>query len=163
MMGTGHRLVAASVTLAAGTWLDVQPVPALVAAALAVPFSAGRWSPDADHTWLALCGHRRAVHGWWWPALAGWLVWHFSAGTAPFIVYGPILGWASHLFPADWVFGKGGRDIPKGLPVLPFLPWRTGLGLRVTGKTRGSHSILESLATAGVALTLTLQVWSLVG
>ena len=69
------------------------------------PFSDGRFSPDADQTWLSAFGHRRGVHGWWWPALAG-----VALALSPFgavdALWGPIIGWGSHLFPADWFFGK---------------------------------------------------------
>lgn len=156
----GHHGVAAAVALGVPLVLhhlgiaEIPPEQALAAAVAAQPFAAGRLSPDADHTWLSAFKHRRGAHGWWWPALAAWGLLQTPAG-AVYAAWGPIIGWASHLFPADWVFGKRGRSIPKGIPVLPFMKWRTGLGLKVTGRDGEGHSVLE-LTASWVAWGLTL-------
>jgi hypothetical protein len=137
-------------------------------AALAVPFSAGRFSPDADNRgWLKRrLGHRRALHWWGWPVAV--LVGVAVAGL-PWPCFGPALGWFSHLWPFDYLFGKGGRSIPKGIPRWP---WRGsprhGLGLRVSAKqsaverlagSRRTHSFAESAFTVVLALVLMAEMW----
>lgn len=175
MKGLGHRAVAVSVALGvpqaldAIGWAHIAPEQAVAAAVLAVPFSAGPLSPDADlpGSWLARFGHRHGVHGWWWPALAAWGLLS-SPAAAIYAAWGPIIGWTSHLFPADFIFGKQGRSIPKGIPLIPFCgrrKWnRIGLGLRVTGRDGDGHSILEASATALVILGLIpWQLWTMLG
>ena len=168
-MRLGHHAVAATVALGLPLALarmghpGIAPEQALAAAVLAQPFSAGRFSPDADQTWLKAAGHRRGVHGWWWPALAGLALVLSGFGTV-YALWGPIIGWGSHLFPADWFFGKGGRSIPKGIPLLPFCKRRTGVGWRVSRRPkpwdrffkpkRGGHALGELLTSWVVVLAV---------
>lgn len=176
MMRFGHHVVAASVALALPAVLNrfglahISSESALSAAVLSQPFSAGRFSPDADQTWLKRAGHRRGVHGWWWPALAA-LCMIGTPLAGLYWAWGPIIGWTSHLFPADWAFGKGGRSIPKGIPILPCYSGRTGLGWRVcrqpgawnkifTPRRRGGHALGELLASLALCPVLAWQVWS---
>ena len=150
-MGFGHRVVGVATTLAVPLGLarfgvHTPPGEVVAAVVLAVPFSAGRLSPDADlpRGKLHRLGHRRGVHGWWWPGLAGAaLVWFGLGGI--YSLWGPIIGWSSHLA-ADAVFGKAGYGTPRGIPVVPFAPWRLGLGLKVAGEFWG-HAPLELVAT----------------
>lgn len=145
-------------------WHATQPLQVVIAAALAVPFSAGRLSPDADQTWLSHLGHRRGAHWWGWPVLtilAVELVWRATVGGhAPLALHGPALGVLSHLA-ADFWFGKGGRSIPRGIPLTPFRHSpRIGMGVRVSAKRSGleraligsrrRHSILEWVATCAL-------------
>jgi len=156
MMRLGHHGVAAAVALGVPLALGhlgiarIAPEQALAAAVLAQPFSAGRLSPDADHTWLRAFGHRYGVHGWWWPALAAVLLLQTPAAGI-YAAWGPIIGWGSHLFPADWAFGKGGRSVPRGIPLVPFAgrrKWnRLGLGVKVTGQDGEGHSLAEWAGT----------------
>jgi len=147
------------------------PVGQVVAAAvLAVPFSAGRFSPDADNRGRLkrMFGHRRAVHWWGWPVAVLALVAFLGL---PWPCYGPALGWLSHLFPFDFLFGKGGRSIPKGIPLWPWRGCkRLGLGLRVSAKrsaieraagSRRTHSLAESAFTVVLAFALTGELYLL--
>jgi hypothetical protein len=135
------------------------PVGQVVACAvLAVPFSAGRFSPDADQRGLLKrwFGHRRAVHWWGWPVAV--LV-ALAALGLPWPCFGPPIGWLSHLWPFDWLFGKGGRSIPKGIPLWPWKgSRRLGVGLRVTGRWT-SHSVAESVFTALLFVILLAEGW----
>lgn len=169
MMGPGHMIGAGVVSLGAGLVQiefarrtgQVEPLPlgeVVACALLAVPFSAGRFSPDADQRgrlrrWF---GHRRAVHWWGWPVAVMVVL---AVVAAPWPCYGPAIGWLSHLWPFDWLFGKGGRSIPKGIPRWP---WRGsprhGVGLRVTGRWT-SHSVAESAFTVVLAVALAAEVW----
>jgi hypothetical protein len=160
----GHRGTAAAVALGIPPvlgylgWARIAPEQALASAVLAVPFSAGRLSPDADQTWLSAFGHRRGVHGWWWPALAGLALWLSPLGGV-YAAWGPVIGWSSHLVPADWCFGQGGCSIPRGIPLLPFCPARTGLGLKVSGDLDG-HSVLELAASWAVWAVAAWLAWT---
>lgn len=161
MMGAGHRLAAVSTVLGIAAVLDVPPGQVLLTVALAVPFSAGSLSPDADHTWLSVFGHRRGVHGWWWPALAAALLASSSVAGA-FPCWGPVLGWGSHLV-ADALFGKAGHGTPRGIPVLPFCGWRFGTGWRVASRRRrGGHAPGEMVATWTLVPVIGWQLWLLI-
>jgi hypothetical protein len=181
MMGPGHRIGAAAVVVGVGmVQIELarrtgrfEPLPVgevVAAAALAVPFSAGRFSPDADNRgWVKRrFGHRRAVHWWGWPVAVLAVV---AACGLPWPCYGPALGWLSHLFPFDFLFGKGGRSIPKGIPLWPWRGCkRLGLGLRVSAKqsaieraagSRRTHSLAESAFTVVLAVVLVAELYFL--
>ena len=177
MMGPGHMAGAAVVTMGAGlalihTGRPVSSGEVLVATALAVPFSAGSLSPDADlpGRWLGWLGHRRGAHWLGWPLL---VIVALASNGAPFMAYGPALGWLSHIWPCDWVFGKGGQHVPMGIPRWP---WRGsprhGLGLRTTAANgtvsralvgNRSHSALELVATGGLVLVALVEMRALAG
>lgn len=182
MMGPGHRIGAAVVVLGAGmAQVEIahrtgrfEPLPVeqvLAAAALAVPFSAGRFSPDADNRGMfkQWFGHRGAVHWWGWPVGVLALV---AALGLPWPCYGPPLGWLSHLFPFDFLFGKGGRSIPRGIPLWPWRgSRRLGLGLRVSAKQSAieramgggrTHSFAELVFTGMLAVMLVMELYLLV-
>lgn len=175
MMGIGHALGAPVMVLGLGLAVDwtgratgvtIPPAQVAVAAALAVPFAFGRLSPDADQrkpVKKLVGGHRQTLHWWGWPVAAiaaimlGWPL--LLGGWAPFWAYGPALGWLSHIWPWDWIFGKGGRNIPRGIPRWPVKGSpRHGLGLRVSPQrsrveqaligSRRQHAILEWIVTA---------------
>lgn len=181
MMGPGHMVGAAAFTLGigivqietarrTGLYAPLSVAEVTAAAVLAVPFSAGQLSPDADQTWLKRFGHRRGVHWWGWPVAV--IVGLLAAG-APFPVLGPALGWLSHLWPYDWLYGKGGRSIPKGIPRWP---WRNsprhGIGLRVTARrswlerrligTKRRHAVGEWVFT-GVLFAVVLVELAVLG
>lgn len=155
-MGPGHRLLAANVAMGLGLVLPVTPAEVAVATVGAVVFSAGRTSPDLDNrpAVRAILGHRETLHWWGWPVLASAGLAYLGLGYA---FWGPVVGWSTHLIPGDWAFGKGGRSIPKGIPMWPWRgSRRLGLGLRVTGRERRwgrkkgqrrDHSALELTAT----------------
>lgn len=179
-MGPGHRVGAATVVVGAGLvqiglapragWEPLSIAEVAAAALLAVPFSAGRFSPDADNRGLLKrwFGHRRTVHWWGWPAAVLALV---AALGLSWPCYGPALGWLSHLFPFDFLFGKGGRSIPKGIPLWPWRGCkRLGLGLRVSAKqsaieraagSRRTHSLVESAFTVVLAVALAGELYLL--
>lgn len=178
-MRLGHHATAAAVALALPIALHraglatIAPEQVITAALASQPFSAGRLSPDADQTWLKFLSHRRGVHGWWWPALAALLLGMSPLGVI-YAAWGPIIGWSSHLFPADWIFGKAGYSTPRGIPLLPFCKARTGLGLRVSRRpkpwdwiikpSRGGHAIGELLASLVLAGgVVPYLVWLTVG
>jgi len=147
-------------------WAPLSVAEVAAAALLAVPFSAGRFSPDGRLD--QMLGHRQAVHWWGWPVAVLALVAFLGL---PWPCYGPALGWLSHLFPFDFLFGKGGRSIPKGIPLWPWRgSKRLGLGLRVTAKrsaieraagSRRTHSLAESAFTAVLAVALTGELYLL--
>ena len=182
MMAAGHLAGAGALVLGLGlaqiavsdrTGLGDPMLPGeiLIAALLALPFSAGPLSPDADlpKGRLGWLGHRRGAHWIGWPLL---VIFALAWAGAPFVAYGPALGWLSHLWPCDWMFGKGGPNIPKGIPRWP---WRGsprhGLGLRTTANngrisralvgTR-EHAVLELAATFALTGICALEVWLLV-
>ena len=158
MMGVGHRLVAANVTFVVGAILDKPAGEIALAAALAAVFSAGKFSPDADNRepLRKFFGHRGLLHWWGLPAMA--LI-PLAYVSAPFWAYGPVLGWSSHIFPADFVFGKGGRSIPKGIPLGPGTDSpRLGLGFKVSGSVGDGHSILEYATTVVLGVVLAWQL-----
>jgi hypothetical protein len=180
MMGPGHRIGAATVVVGIGLaqielaprtgWAPLSVAEVTAAALLAVPFSAGRFSPDADNRGLLkrLFGHRHTLHWWGWPVAVLALV---AALGLPWPCYGPALGWLSHLFPFDFLFGKGGRSIPKGIPRWPWRGCkRLGLGLRVSAKrsaieraagSRRRHSLAESAFTVVLAVALVGELYLL--
>lgn len=176
MLDAGHRVTAVSMTLAvaqvghATGFYDIPREMAIITALVASLFSAGKWSPDCDNRgWIKeIFGHRYGIHWYGWPLIAMAAI-AYLTGAAPlaatFVLYGPALGWLSHIWPADWLFGKRGRHIPRGIPVWP---WRSsprwGLNLRVTANNergggwfaaklfgRRKHSVLEFYATLGIA------------
>lgn len=176
MLEAGHRVVAISGTLAiaqaghATGLYDIGREMTVITALVAATFSAGKLSPDCDNSgWIKeTFGHRHGVHWFGWPLLAMCAV-AYLTGSAPlsvaFVLYGPALGWLFHIWPADWLFGKRGRHIPRGIPLLPYRGSpRTGLNLRVTANNergggwlaaklfgRRKHSLLEFYATLGFA------------
>lgn len=183
-MGPGHMLGAAAFTLglglaqihlaeATGQFGPLGVGEVVAAAALAVPFSAGRFSPDADNRGRLkrMFGHRRALHWWGWPVV---VLAALVAAGAPFVALGPALGWLSHIWPFDYLFGKGGRSIPKGIPRWP---WRGsprhGLGLRVSADRswierlligdRRKHSALEWIFTGVLFAVVAGELWLLGG
>ena len=180
MMGPGHMIGAATVVVGVGLvqielapragWAPLSVAEVAAAALLAVPFSAGRFSPDADNRGRLkrMLGHRRALHWWGWPVAVLVLVAFLGL---PWPCYGPALGWLSHLFPFDFLFGKGGRSIPKGIPLWPWRGCkRLGLGLRVSAKrsaieraagSRRTHSLAESAFTVVLAVALTGELYLL--
>jgi hypothetical protein len=137
MMGPTHKAFGAvwwltGVAAANLTGADINPVVALTGAAVAPVFAAGRWSPDADQTWLSHLGHRRATHRPDTTAVAltivSLAVWAPLALALPagihLLALAPVAGWWSHLI-GDAVFGR----IPCG-PALG-RPLRRVLGRRV--------------------------------
>ena len=155
------------------TWGHSDPLQVLAAAVLAIPFSAGKLSPDADLTWLKRLGHRGAAHWPGWPVLAvlaTLALWHAAGQPGlPLVLIAPELGWGSHLA-ADWWFGAGGRSIPRGIPLLPVRRGpRTGLGNRVSAKRSGlekaligsrrRHSVLEWTVTCALVPTAAGLAW----
>ena len=112
-------------------------------------------------------------------------VWALAMAGAPLAAYGPVIGWASHLVPADLIFGKGGQHIPRGLPTAPFgvlrlrkpksrrkRSERWGVGLRVSADNtrlslalvgRREHSVLELAATVLLVVAMLGQAWLLLG
>jgi hypothetical protein len=180
MMGPGHRIGAAVVVVGVGLvqielapragWAPLSVAEVAAAALLAAPFSAGRFSPDADNRGRLkrMLGHRQALHWWGWPVAVLALVAFLGL---PWPCYGPALGWLSHLFPFDFLFGKGGRSIPKGIPLWPWRgSKRLGLGLRVSAKRSAieraagsgrTHSFAESAFTAVLAVSLVAELYLL--
>lgn len=146
-MAPGHRIVGAwcgySAALAAGlpTW------QCGASAALACLTAAGRFSPDADQSWLKVLGHRRLTHE---VAVAGAVVAAAGLAGAPWGVWALVVGWCSHLV-ADFVFGKAGYGRGKGVPVFGVY---VGLGLKVGGWAE--HA--TSAALVGAALAGALMV-----
>lgn len=163
MLAGGHMAVAATVTLATAEALaaaghPVSPGQVLAATALAMACSRGKLSPDADQSWLAMFGHRYAVHWWGWPVAAAVAL---LAVGAPFVAFGPVLGWGSHIWPADWLFGgqNNRRGIPKGIPRWPWKGSpRHGTGWSVTRKGKG-HSVAELAATGCFGLAALAMAW----
>ena len=184
MMAAGHLAGAAALTLGAGLALvaagrdgafvaagDAQVVGEIIVATLAaLPFAAGPWSPDADlpSGRLAWLGHRYAAHWWGWPVAVMFVL--VSLG-APFVAFGPILGWFSHIWPCDWIFGKGGQHVPRGIPRWPWRgAKRHGLNLRTTANNSGlsralfgkrDHAVLELWATFGLLGVVALESYAL--
>jgi hypothetical protein len=83
----------------------------------------------------------------WWhfaPVVPGWV---FASAL------GLLIGWCSHLFPGDFVFGKGNRRYGLGRGI-PLLPWGcyVGLGIRCGGVVERATSWV--LVAATVALTV---------
>lgn len=187
MMHAGHALGSAVMTLGIGVAVDaaaqragfatpIPPADVVLAAVIGIPFASG---PDIDNRGLIkdLFGHRYGVHWFGWPLIfmVGMtaVVLALTARTGapalpPFWAYGPPLAWLWHIWPADWAFGKRGRDIPKGIPRWPtrHSP-RHGLGLRVTAKNtrmrkavfgRREHSALEWITTATLVPILVWEV-----
>ena len=184
MMAAGHQATAANMALALATVGLVTPGQAAALGVGALVTAAGPFSPDADNRkplrrWLE---HRETLHGWGWPVLAGVAL---AMAGAPLAAYGPVIGWASHLVPADLIFGKGGQHIPRGLPTAPFgvlrlrkpksrrkRSERWGVGLRVSADNtrlslalvgRREHSVLELAATVLLVVALAGQAWLLLG
>ena len=152
MDGNPHRVFAVA------AWTGVVAVsglPLWVAAAgagLAAAVSAGPTSPDVDNTrnWREtvaglpltrwdnrVAGHRRITHWWGWPAICAYLLAGADQGDIGWVAWALITGWSSHIV-GDFVFGKGGYDIPRGVPVLPW-GWHVGLGLK-SGRKDGASS-----------------------
>lgn len=140
MDGNPHRVFAVAAEVA---WVAASGAPlwvALAGAPLAAAVSAGPTSPDIDNTrnWRAVLstfpgradnkvlGHRRITHWWGWPALAAYLLVGADQGEIGWVAWALIIGWSSHII-GDFCFGKGGYDIPRGVPVLPW-GWHVGLG-----------------------------------
>lgn len=139
MMAPTHRQLGATwwLVLTVGAnhaGAHIHPATALAGAVVAARCSYGRWSPDADTTWLAGLGHRQATHR---PGTAGWLtvvtltvwlaVWLAAGPPTPIldILWAPVTGWWSHLL-GDAIFGRipvaesTGRALAAVLPrVLP--------------------------------------------
>jgi hypothetical protein len=145
----GHQAVAANLTLGLAATGLVEMGDALTLTVGAMLTAAGPFSPDADNRrplnrWLA---HRQSLHWWGWPLLVALAL---APTAAPVAAYGPVIGWTSHIFPADFVFGRGGQHIPRGIPLWPWRgSRRLGLGLRVTGPFDG-HSLIEGAATVAL-------------
>lgn len=170
MLGPGHRLMAANVSLliceALPSFSNIQPTPRTTLAVVlsSMLFSAGRLSPDMDQIEILkrIFGHRYLLH--WW-GLPFFLVFTpFVYFSVPFIYWGPLIGWTSHLLPADYIFGKAGYGIPKGIPLGPFrTSKRLGLGIKVTGRqkldgTRYKHGRLELITTIMLNFTLLAEI-----
>jgi hypothetical protein len=108
------------------------------------------------------------VHWWGWPVSVLALM---AACGLPWPCYGPALGWLSHLVPFDLLFGKGGRSIPRGIPLWPWRGCkRLGLGLRVSARqsaveraagSRRTHSLAESAVTVLLAVALVTELYFL--
>jgi hypothetical protein len=179
MLATGHQIVAANATVALASLGLVRPAEAVGLTLGALITAAGPFSPDADNRapLAAVLNHRETLHGWGWPVLAALIL---AASGAPLLAYGPVIGWTSHLFPADFMFGKGGRSIPRGIPAAPFgilrlftpeqrrrRSRRLGWGLRVSANNSAisrfffghrDHSVLELAATVALGVVLVVQV-----
>jgi hypothetical protein len=133
MMAPTHREMASSwwlggVLLVEALGADVHPAVALTGAVIARRFGYGRFSPDADTSWLSHLGHRQVTHR---PGTAATLTavtclaWAVLAVAVPVrygvllpLVWAPVTGWWSHLV-GDAVFGR----IPLGAGVGGLL-WR---------------------------------------
>jgi hypothetical protein len=181
MMAPGHAIGSAAFVLGLGlaeihlgpsVGLSALPTGQVVAmAGAAVPFSFGRLSPDVDQRqpfrrWF---GHRYAVHWWGWPVavMAG-----LAVLGAPLIAFGPPLGWLSHIWPFDWLFGKGGQSVKRGIPRWP---WRSsprhGVGWRVSANQswlerlaigeRRRHSVGEWIFTAILLAVVLAELYAL--
>jgi hypothetical protein len=206
MLATGHQIVAANATVGLASLGLVRPAEAVGLTLGALITAAGPFSPDADNRrppgrggrarwyvkvwrwcrrpWLPgfhNLEHRETLHGWGWPVLAALIL---ATNGAPLLAYGPVIGWFSHLFPADFMFGKGGRSIPRGIPAAPFgilrlftpkqrrrRSRRLGWGLRVSASNSAisrfffgyrDHSVLELAATVVLGVVLVVQVAALV-
>lgn len=170
MMTRTHRLLGVTSVLAmsvAGAHLSL---PALSVAALSAAVSSGGdTSPDVDNQrWfkttlghINLLRHRVLLHWLGLPAGAA-LVWWWLAPVVPGWVFavpvGLLIGWCSHLFPGDFVFGKGNRRYGLGRGI-PLLPWGcyVGLGIRCGG-------VVERVTSWGlVAAIVVLTVQSVLG
>jgi hypothetical protein len=177
MMSWGHVPVAAAVTLAVGSIVHADPVQAFVAAGIATVTAAGPLSPDADQTWLGApkvrkgqpWGKRvriRVAQRFWpkslrhraplgthsviWPILAAIPLWR---AHVPFVLWGPWLGWVSHLIPADLIFGRAGYGRGPGI-YIPFVGW-VGAGFKADG-------ITSAIVTVAVSIGIVFQCWKLV-
>lgn len=155
-MREGHYGAGAALALGVGLALGAGPVEVALTTLATVPLSGGRWSPDADQRMRV--AHRGITHWPGWPLL--WLApcW---ALDLPLPLWAPGLAFASHVL-ADMVFGCGGRDIRRGVPVFP---WNSRLRIggiwKVTGPLMG-HSVPELLGTLFVwalAIACTSKVW----
>jgi membrane-bound metal-dependent hydrolase YbcI (DUF457 family) len=159
MMAPGHRAAAFTAAFTVAAIVDATPGSTAVTAVVAAMFSAGVASPDGDQRepLRSALGHRGATHWWGWPV--AWAVTCWLAGL-PLVAYGPAIAWGSHVA-VDAVWGKGGRSIPRGVPVWPTRRGRrVGLGYRVTSDTvPGGHSVSEALGT--LAFGATSVAWSL--
>jgi hypothetical protein len=149
MNGVHHRVVAASLWPAWATlghaphWQVIAGIP------VAVAFSAGWTSPDVDDTWLMekatkwipgrwdheIFGHRQTLHWWGWPALLAYLAGNADLGVVGWAVWAALLGWTSHIV-ADAAFGRGGRGVPAGIPLLP---WGAHVGLGFKSDGAAAH------------------------
>jgi len=188
MLLPGHMLAAPAFVMGLGLGVNavgslvghpalLNPGEVVAAAVLSIPFSAGPLSPDGIERLFGL-DHRYGVHWYGYPLLVIAILLWFGA---PLVALGPVLGWLSHIWPADWLFGKGGRDVPRGIPAWPIRPLgrdrrgnrprgkRYGVDLRVTANTRGwrrifgkrEHSVLEYVATFALLPILAFQLWTL--
>lgn len=152
MLATGHRIVAANIVLA----IPMDSAEKALMLAGAVLFSAGRFSPDLDAREPArtIFGHRGILHWWGLPAIAAVAL---CIAGAPIYLYGPVIGWGSHIFPADYVFGKAGYGTGEGVPLWPYKDSpRLGLGFKVSGRFVG-HSGPELTATIVLGTVLFFQ------
>lgn len=149
-----------------GNELPVHPAIALVGIIGAVPFSAGKNSPDIDHIWwpgfpkrgYPLWGHRGITHRFWFASLLTlpFLVPFMLAHRTEFSILGPLFltlpaGWWSHLF-GDMIYGRlriCGRVYGLG--------WTTG-GLSETGKRKigGKRFIVDPAAKFFTGVTIVL-------
>jgi hypothetical protein len=123
MMAPTHRPLGSAWWLAGALAVDavaapfgaspVNPLVAVLGAAIAPVFAAGRWSPDADTTWLSRLGHRQATHRPDTTAVAltaaTAVLWVPAAIVLPFglaaLAWAPVAGWWSHLA-GDFLFGR---------------------------------------------------------
>jgi hypothetical protein len=151
--------VAANATIALASVGLVRPAEAVGLTLGALLTAAGPFSPDADNRapLSAVMRHRGNLHWWGWPMLVAAVM---AAAGAPLLAYGPVIGWFSHIWPADWLAGRGGRSIPRGIPLWPVGSRRIGLGIKVTGPF-GGHSLAELTLTVVFGVVLAVQVATL--
>lgn len=150
----------------AGYGMPVNPVIAIAGVALAIPFSAGKNSPDIDHIWwpgfpkrgYPLWGHRGITHRFWFASLLTmpFLILFMLTKDSALYILAPLIwalpaGWWSHLF-GDMIYG---RLLIFGHPY--GLGWRTG-GLSETGirKNGGKRYIIDPAAKVCTALAISL-------
>jgi hypothetical protein len=158
VLGAGHQLVAANITVGLASVGLVRPAEAVGLTIGALITAAGPFSPDADNRppLAGVMRHRGALHWWGWPAGVALVL---AAAGAPVLAYGPVIGWWSHVV-ADALVGAGGYSIPKGVPLWPWGRTRIGTGLKVTGRWWG-HSLAELTLTVAFGVVLAVQVVTL--
>jgi membrane-bound metal-dependent hydrolase YbcI (DUF457 family) len=133
----GGTLLVDALASRAGHGIPINLGTVLGLAITATPFSAGKSSPDIDHLWAPgpprqnydWKFHRGWTHRFWFAntllLITGilpyvFLTLHGVPSAFAQVVFGPSLGWTSHLF-GDMIYG---RILVMGQPI--GLGWKTG-------------------------------------